>query len=1094
MADEVIDLLEPQVREMLRILNISDKDAEMRKLIFRLGETKTPPPTPPSMQKDTKSLRRSSRLAFHPPNQSYKSKQGRYRRSRRQRRGSKQGRCIRAKMLTLGSVQPVINDSANGEPANDEPAIDHTMIETTFCDPLELEPANGGPDGGPANGEPAIDHTMIETTFCDPLELELANGQRIDADTNKPAHDDGMAMLDEYYQNSPIDLGRVDGIPAFDTRTYQSPTNDDQDTTLNAPGCARLQNSNQLLETHETNMNPPCTTLKASDVKHVVQDESGHLVADVVKALEEASDTSCIPGSNILGFSEIFWAETTSMEFSKVMSSLVVNGAKCIRRIARTALDIEQERLRMHERDQLERIAEDRQQMNMTLAERTASEMSYQKMGKQLRRSTEDTISRLDVEELAERDFQEIISEPTELTGDFKEESDYETVLKQIEIEKARDTRTKQRRLWKETYYWPMIQQRAKMIGTLPTPSGRQGDVTPQEKVAAKSLLLVAVRGQSRDSYLKWTSYWKLLSDLRNAGATTLLLYRTSAFKTYFYRHTKKLDLLLSWNEVFDLLLQRLRLRIIAEEGNDFSGTCDIEDKRIFERLRVVRIEAWGNDISVWDRDHTEYENFLANHSMISTSGKSNKHVLRHGVKGKFASNKAIYIDMLPYEGVSGKRVIGKKPASTKLLSICPLISVCPGDFLGIFAGKLRYLDSKPLRAIKGPIPRLWLDYSEFPSKLNQMRVAKPGESTNVCLAWEAVNECLDRPDLRNVRLLHRAFDNAARRILFRTIFLKVNLHSFGKLSKISEHETLRHYVEVFIYDGRELEFAEGSGYEEWLHHTAAGGIGIPTDKRDKFLARFSQQQLHEYYFNFCRYVRLVQGPILQGDNEIKWLLKAIRRFPRLSVVEYAENEQGFKDDDRELQPMSFFSPLAQETLAEPEEGWGIWDKHFWALRHSTTLLSLELSDMALQRGNETIEGGAQALWIMMIQFLSQSMSLKRIKLIGRFTTDTNEAWSTCGAGEDGSVCPPRQDGCLLSRIEHFIIHGGLCPFTLRKPERLYDVHMDASHNEGPWIPENSWSWEEDDTWRFAAFMIEGTLGEESFLEELLSVDTLIPG
>jgi hypothetical protein len=39
MADEVIDLLEPQVREMLRILNISNKDAEMRKLILRLGET-----------------------------------------------------------------------------------------------------------------------------------------------------------------------------------------------------------------------------------------------------------------------------------------------------------------------------------------------------------------------------------------------------------------------------------------------------------------------------------------------------------------------------------------------------------------------------------------------------------------------------------------------------------------------------------------------------------------------------------------------------------------------------------------------------------------------------------------------------------------------------------------------------------------------------------------------------------------------------------------------------------------------------------------------------------------------------------------------
>jgi hypothetical protein len=66
---------------------------------------------------------------------------------------------------------------------------------------------------------------------------------------------------------------------------------------------------------------------------------------------------------------------------------------------------------------------------------------------------------------------------------------------------------------------------------------------------------------------------------------------------------------------------------------------------------------------------------------------------------------------------------------------------VAPGDFLGIFSGKLRYIDWKPSRAIKGPVPGLWLDYSEIPGKLNQMRVAKPGKNTNVCLAWEGVNE-----------------------------------------------------------------------------------------------------------------------------------------------------------------------------------------------------------------------------------------------------------------------------------------------------------------------------------------------------------------
>jgi len=66
---------------------------------------------------------------------------------------------------------------------------------------------------------------------------------------------------------------------------------------------------------------------------------------------------------------------------------------------------------------------------------------------------------------------------------------------------------------------------------------------------------------------------------------------------------------------------------------------------------------------------------------------------------------------------------------------------VALGDFLGIFSGKLRHVDRKPSRAIKGPISVFWLDYSEIPRKLKQIRVAKSDEKTNVCLAWEGVNE-----------------------------------------------------------------------------------------------------------------------------------------------------------------------------------------------------------------------------------------------------------------------------------------------------------------------------------------------------------------
>ena len=71
-------------------------------------------------------------------------------------------------------------------------------------------------------------------------------------------------------------------------------------------------------------------------------------------------------------------------------------------------------------------------------------------------------------------------------------------------------------------------------------------------------------------------------------------------------------------------------------------------------------------------------------------SGRSNTHVLCHGIKGELDSNKAIFINMIPYEGESGKTLIGNKPASTKLLSVSPLIQVARGDFLAIFSRKLR--------------------------------------------------------------------------------------------------------------------------------------------------------------------------------------------------------------------------------------------------------------------------------------------------------------------------------------------------------------------------------------------------------------------
>jgi hypothetical protein len=96
---------------------------------------------------------------------------------------------------------------------------------------------------------------------------------------------------------------------------------------------------------------------------------------------------------------------------------------------------------------------------------------------------------------------------------------------------------------------------------------------------------------------------------------------------------------------------------------------------------------------------------------------------------------------MIPYEGISGKKTFGGKLPSAKLLAISPLVSLSPGDFLGIFPGRLRYTDIWPAGAILGTVQGLWLDCSEVKGKLHWVKVAKSGELTNVHLVWEGVNE-----------------------------------------------------------------------------------------------------------------------------------------------------------------------------------------------------------------------------------------------------------------------------------------------------------------------------------------------------------------
>jgi hypothetical protein len=137
----------------------------------------------------------------------------------------------RAKRQKLGFDESVINETTINESANYDPPIhdsvihdsamnDSAMNDSAINDSAMNDSAmndsaiHDAAINNCANNDPDIDDSiMIEPTFCDSLEL----GQYIDADIYKMAHDDGMAILDEYYLDPPVDSGGVDDMLTFDT-------------------------------------------------------------------------------------------------------------------------------------------------------------------------------------------------------------------------------------------------------------------------------------------------------------------------------------------------------------------------------------------------------------------------------------------------------------------------------------------------------------------------------------------------------------------------------------------------------------------------------------------------------------------------------------------------------------------------------------------------------------------------------------------------------------------------------------------------------------------------------------------------------------
>jgi hypothetical protein len=112
----------------------------------------------------------------------------------------------------------------------------------------------------------------------------------------------------------------------------QQPSNPGPNATFLALGALGLLNPDQTPEIHDTNNNLLSAAIHTPLVKHVILDESGHQLEDVIKALGEADDTSCIPNSYVPGVSEHLLAKSASTDYSKIMTSVAINCVRCNRR------------------------------------------------------------------------------------------------------------------------------------------------------------------------------------------------------------------------------------------------------------------------------------------------------------------------------------------------------------------------------------------------------------------------------------------------------------------------------------------------------------------------------------------------------------------------------------------------------------------------------------------------------------------------------------------------------------------------------------------------------------------------------------------
>ncbi|KAE8383917.1 hypothetical protein BDV26DRAFT_277124 [Aspergillus bertholletiae] len=265
---------------------------------------------------------------------------------------------------------------------------------------------------------------------------------------------------------------------------------------------------------------------------------------------------------------------------------------------------------------------------------------------------------------------------------------------------------------------------------TLPAAKGPLDEFTMAEKVATKNFMEEAGYGTSAANQRLWRNLRKNLFQMREAGIDRILFYRTKEFDTHCKEYPKTneitlLDTVLSWEDVYGPQIEQLEKRAIKWSEGDFTGKVYLDEPHVAQKLEVPG-SSWNDAVNMWISRDEESASRLAEPKVGLPTQLWNPYD-NHTIS-ELSKNKSIFLSLLPTDNGH--------------LSVCPIVPVREGDFLGVFAGMIRFSENfDPFCGIRGPGQRLWLDYSQVTGTLNQMRVSQPGGYANVRLQWELVNK-----------------------------------------------------------------------------------------------------------------------------------------------------------------------------------------------------------------------------------------------------------------------------------------------------------------------------------------------------------------